>query len=50
MAGEADVVKGAEAARTAFETHVVVPRATVERDEEAIRLGRRDARASQPPR
>jgi pyruvate-ferredoxin/flavodoxin oxidoreductase len=50
MAGEAAVVKGADAARTAFESHVVVPRATVERDEEAIRLGRRDARASQPPR
>jgi pyruvate-ferredoxin/flavodoxin oxidoreductase len=49
-AGEAIILQGAEAARRAFESHVVVPRATVERDEESIRLGRRDARASQPPR
>lgn len=43
--------KGAELARRAFEARVEVPRATVERDQESIRLGRRDARASQfPPR
>jgi pyruvate-ferredoxin/flavodoxin oxidoreductase len=47
---EATIKRGAEAARRAFEAHVEVPRATVERDEEAVRLGRRDARASQPPR
>jgi pyruvate-ferredoxin/flavodoxin oxidoreductase len=49
-AGEEIVTRGAEVARRAFEAHVVVPRATVERDEESIRLGRRDVRASQPPR
>jgi pyruvate-ferredoxin/flavodoxin oxidoreductase len=47
---EAWVARGAEAARRAFEAHVEVPRATVERDQESIRLGRRDARASVPPR
>jgi pyruvate/2-oxoacid:ferredoxin oxidoreductase alpha subunit len=47
---EAFIKRGADAAREAFEAHVEVPRATVERDEEAVRLGRRDARASQPPR
>ena len=47
---EALVARGADAARRAFEAHVEVPRATVERDEEAVRLGRRDVRASQPPR
>jgi pyruvate-ferredoxin/flavodoxin oxidoreductase len=45
-AGEALAVRGAETARRVFEGHVEVPRATVERDEESIRLGRRDARAS----
>ena len=39
-----------EIARRAFEAHVEVPRATVERDEEGVRLGRKDARASSPPR
>jgi Pyruvate:ferredoxin oxidoreductase core domain II/Pyruvate flavodoxin/ferredoxin oxidoreductase, thiamine diP-bdg len=48
--GETVVAKGAEAARKAFEAHIEVPRATIERDEEAIRLGRRDTRASQAPR
>jgi hypothetical protein len=47
---EAWVPRGAEAARRAFEANVEVPRATVERDQESIRLGRRDARASVPPR
>ena len=32
-------------ARRAFEAHVEVPRAVVEKDEEAIHLGRKDARA-----
>jgi pyruvate-ferredoxin/flavodoxin oxidoreductase len=44
------VVRGAEVARRAFEAHVEVPRATVERDQDAIRLGRRDTRASERPR
>jgi hypothetical protein len=44
-------VRGAALARKVFEAHVEVPRATVERDEEAVRLGRKDARAgSIPPR
>ncbi len=47
---EALITRGAEAARRAFEAHVEVPRATVERDEESIRLGRRDTRASERPR
>jgi hypothetical protein len=49
-AGEAAIARGADAARKAFEAHIEVPRATVERDEESVRLGRRDARASQPVR
>ncbi len=48
--GEALVARGGDAARKAFETPIEVPRATVERDEESVRLGRRDVRASQPPR
>ena len=44
--GETIATDAAELARRAFESHIEVPRATVERDEEAIRLGRRDARAS----
>jgi len=46
VAGETILARGAETARRAFESHVVVPRATVERDEESIRLGRRDPRAT----
>jgi pyruvate/2-oxoacid:ferredoxin oxidoreductase alpha subunit len=46
---EALILRGADAARKAFEAHIEVPRATVERDEESVRLGRRDARASQQP-
>jgi pyruvate-ferredoxin/flavodoxin oxidoreductase len=42
---EATIVAAADIARRAFDTHVDVPRATIERDEEAVRLGRRDARA-----
>jgi pyruvate/2-oxoacid:ferredoxin oxidoreductase alpha subunit len=48
--GESIVTRGADAARRAFEAHIEVPRATVERDEESVRLGRRDARASQAAR
>ena len=44
-AAEAIAARGAETARRVFEGHVEVPRATVERDEESIRLGRRDSRA-----
>ncbi len=43
---EAIVAAAGDVARRAFESHIEVPRATVERDEEAIRLGRRDARAA----
>jgi hypothetical protein len=42
--------EGASTARAVFEAHVEVPRATVERDEEAVRFGRKDARAQAPPR
>jgi pyruvate-ferredoxin/flavodoxin oxidoreductase len=38
--------EGAAAARAAFEAGVEVSRATIEKDEDAVRLGRRDARAS----
>jgi pyruvate/2-oxoacid:ferredoxin oxidoreductase alpha subunit len=48
--GEAVAMRGAEVARRVFEARVEVPRATVERDEESVRLGRRDARTSQAPR
>jgi pyruvate-ferredoxin/flavodoxin oxidoreductase len=48
--GEEAIARGAELARRAFESRVEVPRATVERDEESVRLGRRDARASVLPR
>jgi pyruvate/2-oxoacid:ferredoxin oxidoreductase alpha subunit len=47
--GEAIAARGGDAARRVFEAHVEVPRATVERDEEAVRLGRRDVRASAAP-
>jgi hypothetical protein len=43
------LAEGGKAARAAFESHVEVPRATVERDEESVRFGRKDARASVPP-
>ena len=42
---EAIARRGGEHARQTFAASVEVPRATVERDEEAVRLGRRDARA-----
>jgi hypothetical protein len=38
--------QGARAAREAFEAHVEVPRATIEREDDGVRLGRRDSRAS----
>jgi hypothetical protein len=38
--------RGAAVARRAFEANVEVPRATIERDEESVRLGRRDTRAT----
>ena len=43
---EALTSKGGTLARAAFEAGVEVPRATIEKDEEAVRLGRRDARAA----
>jgi hypothetical protein len=36
---------GAMLARSAFGAHIEVPRATIEREDETVRLGRRDARA-----
>jgi hypothetical protein len=45
------LAKGAgDLARRSFEAHVEVPRGVVERDEEAIHLGRKDARAAVTPR
>jgi pyruvate-ferredoxin/flavodoxin oxidoreductase len=38
--------RGAHVAREAFEAHVEVPRATIEREDDGVRLGRRDARVS----
>jgi pyruvate-ferredoxin/flavodoxin oxidoreductase len=38
--------KAGDLARRTFEAHVEVPRITVERDEDAIRLGRQDARST----
>jgi pyruvate-ferredoxin/flavodoxin oxidoreductase len=42
--GDAVATAGGALARKSFAAHIEVPRATVERDEEAIRLGRKDAR------
>jgi pyruvate ferredoxin oxidoreductase alpha subunit len=42
---EAGVEHGARLAREAFEAHVEVPRATIDREDDGVRLGRRDARA-----
>jgi pyruvate-ferredoxin/flavodoxin oxidoreductase len=36
---------GARLARGAFDAHVEVPRATIDREDDGVRLGRRDARA-----
>lgn len=38
--------RGAQLAREAFEAHIEVPRATIERDDDGVRLGRRDARVT----
>ncbi len=38
--------RGARIARQAFEAHVEVPRATIEREDDGVRLGRRDARVT----
>ena len=49
--GHAEAAKRCgDLARAAMESVVEVPRAVIERDEESIRLGRRDARASDFPR
>jgi hypothetical protein len=45
-AAAAGAERGAQVAREAFETHVEVPRATIEREDDGVRLGRRDARAA----
>ncbi len=39
--------RAAEVARRVIEAHVEVPRSLIERDEDAVRLGRRDARAGE---
>jgi pyruvate-ferredoxin/flavodoxin oxidoreductase len=46
LQGEEIARTGAVVARSAFGGHVTVPRATIEREDETVRLGRRDARAS----
>jgi hypothetical protein len=38
--------RGGSVARQAFEAHVEVPRATIEREDDGVRLGRRDARVN----
>jgi pyruvate-ferredoxin/flavodoxin oxidoreductase len=54
LQGEEIVRAGAVLARSTFGAHVDVPRATIEREDETVRLGRRDARAARisdpPPR
>jgi hypothetical protein len=47
--GSAIAERGGRVAREAFEAHVEVPRATIEREDDGVRLGRRDARASSSP-
>jgi hypothetical protein len=42
--------RGGSAARAAFERHIEVPRATIDREDDAVRLGRLGARASRPPK
>jgi pyruvate-ferredoxin/flavodoxin oxidoreductase len=46
MEASAHADRGARLARDAFEAHVEVPRATIDREDDGVRLGRRDARAS----
>ncbi len=41
--------RGGSAARAAFERYVEVPRATIDREDDGVRLGRRDVRVSRPP-
>jgi len=41
--------RGGSAARAAFERHVEVPRAAIDREDDGVRIGRRDARVSRPP-
>ncbi|HEY1697661.1 MAG TPA: hypothetical protein VGG39_36115 [Polyangiaceae bacterium] len=45
-ASQASSERGSRAARAAFETHVEVPRSTVDREDDGVRLGRRDSRAA----
>jgi pyruvate/2-oxoacid:ferredoxin oxidoreductase alpha subunit len=42
----AGVDRGARTARAAFEAHVEVPRATIQREDDGVRLGRRDSRVA----
>ncbi len=41
--------RGGSAARAAFEKYVEVPRAAIEREDDGVRIGRRDVRVSRPP-
>jgi len=40
------VDRGARIGRAAFEAHIEVPRATIQREDDGVRLGRRDSRAA----
>ncbi|MGO9838361.1 MAG: hypothetical protein ACLP1X_29625 [Polyangiaceae bacterium] len=40
------VERGARIARASFEAHIEVPRATTQREDDGVRLGRRDSRAA----
>jgi pyruvate-ferredoxin/flavodoxin oxidoreductase len=40
------IERGSRIARVAFETHVEVPRATIQREDDGVRLGRRDSRVA----
>jgi pyruvate-ferredoxin/flavodoxin oxidoreductase len=49
LAGDAAAAlgsRGARLAREAFEAHVEVPRSTIDREDDGVRLGRRDSRAA----
>jgi pyruvate-ferredoxin/flavodoxin oxidoreductase len=41
--------RGGSAARAAFERYIEVPRAAIDREDDGVLIGRRDARVSRPP-
>lgn len=45
----AAIDRGARIAREAFETRIEVPRATIQREDDGVRLGRRDSRVATAP-